>query len=62
MYKHGMMTREQFEAAYLEYMNSRGYWTADYDVANEWRYYQRGRSWFAAWSDDQLPISDTLGD
>ena len=49
-----MMTREQFEKAYRAYMDSNGYQYQDYDVASEWRYYQRGRSWFAAWYDAQL--------
>lgn len=47
------MPREQFEKLYREYMEKNNYKYEEYDVNGEWRYYLRGRSWFAAWLDKQ---------
>lgn len=51
LYRHRMLKKDQFEAEYKQYMDSNGYAYADYDIATEWRYYQKGKSWFAAMLD-----------
>lgn len=53
-YKHGKLTREEFEVLYRQYLVETGQKVEDWDVANEWRYYEKGRSWFAAWLDSHL--------
>ena len=47
LYKHRMLKRNEFEAEYIAYMEVNGYAYEAYDVATEWRYYERGKSWFA---------------
>lgn len=55
-YKHRMLTREQFEAEYRAYMESNGYKYENYDVATEWRYYEKGKSWFAEKLDNDWKV------
>ena len=53
-YKHGKLDRNGFETLYRAYMTVNGYKFEEYDVAAEWRYYDQGRSWFAAWLDAKM--------
>lgn len=59
-YKHGKLTREEFETQFRAYMSEGGYKCEEYYVASEWKYYEKGRSWFAAWLDDKL--KDHIGE
>lgn len=53
-YKHGKLTREEFEVLYRKYLTETKQDIHDWDVATEWKYYEKGRSWFAAWLDSKL--------
>ena len=46
------MGRLDFETAYKKYMDSNHYLYNDFDPAREWHYYEKGRSWFAAYLED----------
>lgn len=50
-YKHQKLTREEFEEYYHAYIEINGYSFIEYLMINEWRYYDKGKSWFAAYID-----------
>lgn len=59
-YGHEKMTREKFEEVYIAYKRENGYALYDYDIPNDWYYYQRNKSWFASHIDHFLTIPEEL--
>lgn len=53
-YKHRKMNYDEFVVAYQAYLDKHGYDFNHKLFSQEWHYYQKGKSWFAATIDYQL--------